>query len=649
MILSDVGEINSTVLHSDNLVSVTRLRITNAGVTGVAEGALSSFQNLVDLNVEQNLLTEISPSWFSRPTVLTDLNLSGNQIEVLNESMLSGFNNLSNLNLRKNRIRTIDSNSFSSLTNLAELDLSDNKMTRVSLQVFRSLNATRIRLDGNPWDCSCGAEDFVDFLKVTSLTSPSSPPPSDTETSVHPKSSDRPITDSTPAGITETSVSFASRPLSDPNIVCTLIAVIVFLCVLLSVVCVLAVLYRRKRRGKAVTPGSQKEEKMEVKEDDRLSHGSPGLSERRNTHWDSEIGWRRPATGVRAKSANALLFTSPFCVSGKDQTTLQTEKEASSSDTENPSERKETPGNESEAAGSIESENMTDVMNKNKKEALDEDARSVSISVNTDTVPYLSIGTNQKKQSPDDLNKQSADSQGQSQSSQRGKVMVRISTWPPTAAQWQERCKAKEQEEEGANEGVKFLKVQNEVEDLSFFDKGVKEEVATLTQDPGLSKVSKISKLNDKSSESTTDHVTDCCSHFSDAHNPSDARQEEQLKEEGIQDSDAARQTSETQKLNLDRLKPAQKLPIKSSNKVELRNEQKQAATRENRQDRRAENRSRGSKAPSDGASPDDETLLDGNEYAFMDLLHEVVQNNGRWTRDRWKQVNKQRINQQGQ
>lgn len=39
------------------------------------------------------------------------------------------------------------------------------------------------------------------------------------------------------------------------------------------------------------------------------------------------------------------------------------------------------------------------------------------------------------------------------------------------------------------------------------------------------------------------------------------------------------------------------------------------------------------------GVTPNDETLLSGNEYVFVDLLHEVVQNKGRWTRERWRQT----------
>ncbi|KAM7415755.1 hypothetical protein PAMA_018018 [Pampus argenteus] len=165
MILNDIGEISPAMLRSDDLASVTRLRIAAAGVTGVAERALSSFQNLVSLHLERNLLTEINPNWLSRPSVLRELDLTENQIEVLNESMLVWFSGLSKLNLNKNRITTIDPNCFGFLTNLTELDLSDNRMARFSPRVFGSLGSTRMRLHGNPWDCSCEAGDFVDSLK----------------------------------------------------------------------------------------------------------------------------------------------------------------------------------------------------------------------------------------------------------------------------------------------------------------------------------------------------------------------------------------------------------------------------------------------------------------------------------------------------
>ncbi|XP_018935088.2 uncharacterized protein LOC109062454 [Cyprinus carpio] len=47
------------------------------------------------------------------------------------------------------------------------------------------------------------------------------------------------------------------------------------------------------------------------------------------------------------------------------------------------------------------------------------------------------------------------------------------------------------------------------------------------------------------------------------------------------------------------------------------------------------------SRAPPAGGSPKDDSLLLGNEYNFIDLLHEVVENHGRWTRDRWRQTQK--------
>nr|XP_046241456.1 uncharacterized protein LOC124057357 isoform X4 [Scatophagus argus] len=712
MLLNDVEEINATVLRSDDLASVTSLRIEDAGLTRIAEGALGSFQNLTKLKLDKNLLTEMNPNWLSHPDTLSELSLTETHIHVLKEFMLKGLIRLTTLSLNKNRIRTIDSNSFSSQTALAYLDLSENRLTHLSPEVFRSLTSTRIRLDGNPWSCSCGAEDFVDLLKdlqsksrldrqvevtcdsppslrgrpvwnvsvcvssppsvtqtvspkpaavhttvplSTGMTTPPSRPtletrtsvqpeptdarfvisshtetnvtslPSVTQISVHPKPSDLPSY--APSSSTEMTENCVTSPPSSDT-VRTLVVVIVVLSSLLFVMCFLVVLHRRKRSNKTVTPTCPKVNRTESKEDgSRSSHAqSPGQSEKgENNHWDSEVGWRRSFTGVRAKSANAILFTSPFCVPGKDQVTLQSEMEPQSRDTENQTEGKQNLGNEAEADGRLQTENPTNTTDVSVSYAADGrnlDKDSPHVAVNSDTVPYLSIGTN--RNNPNDFNEQST--KGPDQKSQMRKVMARISTWPPTAAQWQARCKMTADEEGSDEVTVWTPKCQGEM-------KKVLNKVKHQTEDP--------LEVNDAQMEaghSESPKLTDKTTAFTEAQAHADMKQEKVL----IQDPAAVRQTtSETQNLSRGKLgqtqvlKPAERNMNKSSRKTEQRNEAKQAVT----STQRGENRSRGSKAPSGGASPDDETLLSGNEYAFMDLLHEVVQNNGRWTRDRWKQT----------
>ena len=294
----------------------------------------------------------------------------------------------------------------------------------------------------------------------------------------------------------------------------------------------------------------------------------------------------------------------------KDQVSLQPEAEARSKGSENGAEGKQKLGSETDRDGGFETEKATKNLGK--------DLHCVSVNTDTDTVPYLSIGTNQNR--PGDLNRQSTDEPGQRL--QTSKALGRISTWPPTAAQWQARCQIKENEETEASDvhtvrtpkfpAGEVNKEFNKVEIPFGEDEIEKNQIdVSLKIDQMKAGVSRSPETNNETTS------------VSEAHSQTDM---EQLRdEEMIQDAATVTHTiSET---------PNQiPTPAETSgNKLD--------------QKRKAEGRGTGSKAPSGGASPDDETLLSGNEYAFMDLLHEVVQNNGRWTRERWRQThaNKQR------
>ncbi|XP_062237471.1 uncharacterized protein LOC133938423 [Platichthys flesus] len=677
MYVSDFGEIGSSVFHSAGLASVTRLRMDTAGVTSVAEGAFGSFLNLTSVSLTRNELTHVTWRWFGRPEVLTELHLTENHIGTLSGSELSGLVSLTELRLNKNRITTLGPDSLLAQVHLMELDLSENRMTRISAQVFRSLRSTRVGLDLNPWDCSCGAEDLVVLLtglqsrsqldrptEVTCETPPAlrgqpawnvtvcmvSPAPGSTSQSQpgHTEPTDGPRASTTPVTSpssetetetkmeteTETSVTsqsgetetcLTSEPSSNTTTVCTLITVIVVLCVALCVLCVLAVQHRRRLSHKAVTPKEERDESEAAR--GSSPDDSAGGSESR----DPEEAWRRPFTGVRAKSADAVLFISASGVCGDSSVwTVQNDLEAQSQDAENQGDTGKKLENEAEATSGNQAENMSENNEKQSDDGNRMDENPQCVSVGADTEPYLSIGTDQNQTNPENVNKRS--NEGSGQGSQTGNVMGRISTWPPTAVQWQERCQMKEEGDETEKFPGEVKKNGNKLERPSNSDKKEEEMDQNQMEDLRTSQNQDSQETNAvlmKTNPTQSLEPNYKTSSFSEAPAPTDREQEGQ---------DSERRTS-PKTPNQDpgfAGNPRQK----ASSQSEQRNEPKQAVT-----SRQGADRSTASKAPSGGASPDDATLLYGNEYAFMDLLHEVAQNNGRWTRERWRQtqVNRQR------
>ncbi|KAG7221253.1 hypothetical protein INR49_017394, partial [Caranx melampygus] len=371
----------------------------------------------------------------------------------------------------------------------------------------------------------------------------------------------------------------------------------VVVCVLLFAVCCLVLQHRRRRNNKTVMPGRpEEEEEVKEVEDNSRSNPDPSPEESR----DPEGTGRRPFTGVRAKSAGAILFMSPSCVSVKDQVALQHETEAQSTDREQKVENE---------AGGIQTENLTNTPDTTQRRSdaggsLDDNSHCVSVS--TDTVAYLSIGTTSlNKPNPDNLSKQPTDSSGQR--SQMGKLLGRISTWPPTAVQWQARCKMMQEMEEGKEIEEKDI---NKQERPSFCELDEKEE-------------NQMEDVTAPDKDPLKIHAPGMKLKFCDVQAQSDTKHEDPATL-GQTGSRTLQQDNE----------PAEK-PAHNSRSTK-RDEAPRAVTSRRRP---PENTGTGSRVRSSGASPDDETLLRGNEYAFMDLLQEVSQNNGRWTRERWRQA----------
>ncbi|XP_054853236.1 uncharacterized protein LOC129341903 [Eublepharis macularius] len=164
-VVTQLGVINSTVFNSPNLESVTSLALANSGITKIEAGAFHAFRRLIKLGLYQNSLTNVMASWLFDPGHLENLTVAHNLISEIGPNTLSSFTNLTTLNLANNQIRGIASGSFRGLSKLTSIDLSGNNLTSLTRSVFHGLMSPVMKLGSNPWNCSCELQDFGLFLQ----------------------------------------------------------------------------------------------------------------------------------------------------------------------------------------------------------------------------------------------------------------------------------------------------------------------------------------------------------------------------------------------------------------------------------------------------------------------------------------------------
>ncbi|XP_048838285.1 uncharacterized protein LOC125712367 [Brienomyrus brachyistius] len=605
LFVKDMGEINSSVLQSANLASVTSLTMVG-GISTIHPEALYSFSQLTRLNLNDNNLSEISSDWLRQPSLLMSLTVSGNRLQVLHESMLRNFSGLRSLNLSQNVIHTIMPGTFRSQGDLARLDLSGNKLTFISAEVFLQLHSTRILLHHNPWDCSCQAVASMQLIKELVSTSR--------------LEREMDVVCATPAqlrgwpvwNVSECLPPWASIPQGDqppPTSLPILVGLIV-LGVLLCAACLLFGLYKWKWEKNQVKPHVDKGR-------DSLKSQQTGVNLKGRGPSDPT---RSTGGKTRAKSAGAVL-----CIGQSDQQVSRTGNQLIVGQPrvwhhQNPAQGAETsPSEQTHAMDQGEETHLAGAQHDTSRES--------SLLQETEKLPYLIIG-----QEPAE---QSTEPQGVRHGSRprvNRKAISRMSTWPPTSAEWKKQHACRK-------EALNFSPVDF---DNSINKRDADQRDFSLGSSDGDSQVNVDrppagGDIGDPPEDSYWPVVkTDILNFKGDIEKNDTA----QPKEPGSQTQSAEANISPAQE-SCDVLQQIHgcQPEFNEAGRKGIKNQTARCPSSGSGAEISDHYGGSSFRSLPTHSSPADKKLLQGNEYAFINLLQEVVENQGRWTRDRWKQT----------
>jgi hypothetical protein len=136
------------------LTSLRTLRIINIENDLLERDMFSGMTRLRELHVTGQV-TSIGFDAFLGLKTLETLMLSQCRLQKLSMDSFVGLKSLQNLDLSSNQLTKLPPGLFDPLRHLRVLDLHDNALTSLPERLFVHLPLKSLRLDANPWRCSC--------------------------------------------------------------------------------------------------------------------------------------------------------------------------------------------------------------------------------------------------------------------------------------------------------------------------------------------------------------------------------------------------------------------------------------------------------------------------------------------------------------
>ncbi|KAK6617632.1 hypothetical protein RUM44_005220 [Polyplax serrata] len=119
-----------------NLKNLNKLDLSGNQIRGLEEGILRGCENLQELILDSNLMTEVPHQSLNGPRALGTLSLARNRIKLIKPNDFSAQRDLKKIILTGNDLTVVEGGSFSGMSKLREIRLSVNSISRLNSDVF---------------------------------------------------------------------------------------------------------------------------------------------------------------------------------------------------------------------------------------------------------------------------------------------------------------------------------------------------------------------------------------------------------------------------------------------------------------------------------------------------------------------------------
>jgi protein toll len=135
---SNLGNVTLTKDYFEGLDYLLNLNLNNNNLTNVDEDVFVNVPNLTKLELQGNNI-RLKPNLFKNTPHLKWLDLADNRLEDIPTGIFATLDKLEYLDLWSNSLRKIDDFAFAGLTSLKSVELSVNKIQSISSNAFKSL------------------------------------------------------------------------------------------------------------------------------------------------------------------------------------------------------------------------------------------------------------------------------------------------------------------------------------------------------------------------------------------------------------------------------------------------------------------------------------------------------------------------------